>query len=125
MLYAERFGVIEAAQEKGLFAFGNMSDQIRLAPDTVVTSLVWNMTPTVEYVINQVEGGTYTAQDLKDFSMVAKGGASLAPIHTTESKLPADLLKKVRTRKPTDQERPVPRRHQRGSPRQAHPSSPE
>jgi basic membrane lipoprotein Med (substrate-binding protein (PBP1-ABC) superfamily) len=28
--------------------------------------------------------------------MVAKGGASLAPFHNTESKLPADLLKKVK-----------------------------
>jgi basic membrane protein A and related proteins len=95
VLYAERFGVIEAAKGKGLWAFGNMSDQNSLAPDLVITSPVWNMDPTVEYVINQVKGGTYTAMDLKDFSMVAKGGASLAPFHSTESKIPADLLKKV------------------------------
>src|SRR5215207_652148 len=81
VLFAERFGVIEAAQENELLAFGNMSDQNELAPETVVTGPVWNMTPTVEYVINQVAGGTYTSQDLKDFSMVAKGGASLAPIN--------------------------------------------
>jgi basic membrane lipoprotein Med (substrate-binding protein (PBP1-ABC) superfamily) len=96
VLYAERFGVIEAAQENGLFAFGNMSDQNSLAPDFVVSGPVWNMDPTVAYVINQVQSGAYTAQDLKDFSMVAKGGASLAPYHTTESKLPADLLQKVK-----------------------------
>ena len=58
-----------------------MSDQQALAPENVVTSVTWNMTPTVEYVIDQVLGGTYTAQDLKDFSMVAKGGAALAPIN--------------------------------------------
>ena len=96
VLYAERFGVIEAAKDKGLWAFGNMSDQNSLAPDLVITSPVWNMDPTVEYVINQVKGGTYTSMDLKDFSMVAKGGASLAPFHNTESKIPADLLKKVK-----------------------------
>lgn len=95
VLYAERFGVIEAAQEKGLWAFGNMSDQNSLAPDTVVSSPVWNMTPTVEYVLNQVKSKSYTALDLKDFSMAAKGGASLAPYHNTEGKLPADLVKKV------------------------------
>jgi basic membrane protein A and related proteins len=95
VLYAERFGVIEAAKEKNLFAFGNMSDQNALAPDLVVTSPVWNMEPTVNYVLNQVMGGTYTAQDLKDFSMVAKGGASLAPLHNTEPKIPPDLIKKV------------------------------
>lgn len=54
VLYAERFGVIEAAQEKSLFAIGNMSDQSSLAPDYVVTSVVWNMGPTVDYVLKQV-----------------------------------------------------------------------
>ncbi len=95
VLYAERFGVIDAAKDKNLFAFGNMSDQNSLAPDLVLTGPVWNMDPTVDYVINQVKSGAYTAQDLKDFSMVAKGGASLAPFHGLDSKIPADLLKKV------------------------------
>ncbi len=96
VLYAERFGVIEAAKDKGLFAIGNMSDQNELAPDLVVTGPVWNMSPTVEYVLKQVASGAYTAQDLKDFSMVAKGGASLAAFHAVESKIPADLLAKVK-----------------------------
>lgn len=98
VLFAERFGVIEAAAEHGLWAFGNMSDQNELAPEYVVSSAVWNMNPTVQYIINQVKNGTYTAQDLKDFSMVAKGGASLAPFHGTESKLPPDLVQLVRER---------------------------
>lgn len=81
LLFAERFGVIEAAAEKGLCAFGNMSDQRELAPDFVVSGPVWNMQPTVDYIVNQVKAGAYTAQDLKDFSMAAKGGASLAAIN--------------------------------------------
>jgi basic membrane lipoprotein Med (substrate-binding protein (PBP1-ABC) superfamily) len=95
VLFAERFGVIEAAASKKLFAFGNMSDQNSLAKDYVISGPVWNMEPTVEYVIKQVTAGTFTGQDLKDFSMVAKGGASLAPFHGLEAKIPADLLKKV------------------------------
>lgn len=95
VLYAERFGVIEAAAENGLLAFGNMSDQNSLAPDTVVTGPVWNMTPTVQYIIAQVAGGTYTAQDLKDFSMYAKGGASLADWHGWDAKLPAEVVQLV------------------------------
>ncbi len=96
VLFAERFGVIEAAAENGLFAFGNMSDQNSLAPDFVVSGPVWNLDPTVAYVINQIQSGAYTAQDLKDFSMVGKGGSSLAPFHGTESKLPADLVQMVK-----------------------------
>lgn len=98
VLFAERFGVIDAAVENGLFAFGNMSDQYELGPDHVVNSVVWNMTPTVDYVINQVKGGTFTSQDLKDFSMVAKGGAYLAPWHGMDAKLPADVLSLVQQR---------------------------
>ncbi len=89
VLYAERAGVIEAAVENDLFVIGNMSDQASLGPDHVLTSVTWNMTPTVEYVIDQVLAGAYTSQDLKDFSMMAKGGAALAPINT--ALVPEDL----------------------------------
>jgi basic membrane lipoprotein Med (substrate-binding protein (PBP1-ABC) superfamily) len=99
VLFAERFGVIEAAAENDLYAFGNMSNQKDLAPEHVVSGPVWNMDPTVEYVINQVAGGTYTAQDLKDFSMVAKGGASLAPINEeVKGGISADLLEQVQAK---------------------------
>ncbi len=99
VLFAERFGVIEAAAENGLYAFGNMSDQAELAPDYVVSGPVWYMEPTVDYIINQVAGGTYTAQDLKDFSMVAKGGATLAPINTdVVGGIPEDLIEQVKAK---------------------------
>ena len=96
VLYAERAGVIEAAVQEGLIAVGNMSDQSADGPDNVVTSVTWNMTPTVEYIVDQVAGGTYTSQDLKDFSMVGKGGAALAPIN--EALVPADLLETVQSK---------------------------
>jgi basic membrane lipoprotein Med (substrate-binding protein (PBP1-ABC) superfamily) len=98
MLFAERFGVIEAAEENDIFAFGNMSDQNELAPQTVITGPVWNMQPTVDYIINQVAGGTYTAQDLKDFSMMAKGGASLADFHAFDNILDEELVETIMTR---------------------------
>jgi basic membrane lipoprotein Med (substrate-binding protein (PBP1-ABC) superfamily) len=99
VLFAERFGVIEAAAENSFYAFGNMSDQKDLAPEFVVSGPVWNMDPTVDYIINQVAGGTYTAQDLKDFSMVAKGGATLAPINTSVTGgIPQELIDKVKAK---------------------------
>ena len=98
IIYGYPFGTIDAAAENQLYTFGMMEDQNKLAPDYVVTSAVWNMTPTVEYLIKQVAAGTYTAMDLKDFSMVAKGGASLAPLYGLESKIPADLIAKVKAK---------------------------
>jgi basic membrane lipoprotein Med (substrate-binding protein (PBP1-ABC) superfamily) len=98
LLFAERFGVIEAAQENELLAFGNMSDQNELAPETVVTGPVWNMEPTVNFVIDQVRAGSYTALDLKDFSMMGQGGAMLAPLHDFEETLDPELIEMVRAR---------------------------
>lgn len=96
-IYAERAGVIEAAVQKNILAFGNMSDQRALGPKNVVSSAVWNMTPTVQFVLKQVSAGTYTALDLKDFSMMGKGGASLAPINTkVKGGVPRKLVAKVK-----------------------------
>jgi basic membrane protein A and related proteins len=99
VLFAERFGVIEAAKEHDLYAFGNMSDQTELAPQHVVTGPVWNMKPTAKFVIDQVLAGSYTAQDLKDFSMMGKGGASLAPVNTeVKGGLPQKVVSLVKKR---------------------------
>lgn len=98
ILFAERFGVIDVAAENDLLAFGNMSDQNELAPETVITGPVWDMGPTVDFVIEQVAAGSYTGLDLKDFSMMAYGGASLAPLHDFEEMLDPELIELVRTR---------------------------
>jgi len=95
-IYAERAGVIEAAVQKNIYAFGNMSDQRSLGPKNVVSSAVWNMSPTVEYVLKQVRAHVYTAQDLKDFSMMGDGGARLAPINkAAKGGIPARVVAKV------------------------------
>ena len=98
-IFAERFGVIEAAKEKGIIAFSNMSDQHELAPDTVVTGPVWDLWPTIQQAIKQVKAGVYTAQDYGTFSFMAKGGASLAPLYGWEQKLPPEVLKDLEEKK--------------------------
>jgi basic membrane lipoprotein Med (substrate-binding protein (PBP1-ABC) superfamily) len=92
VMFAERYGVIDACKEKGVLAFGNILDQNSLAPDYVITGPVWNMYPTVEYVVKSVQNGSYQAQDLREWSMMAKGGAELAPFHGFENKLPKDVM---------------------------------
>jgi basic membrane protein A and related proteins len=99
LIYAERFGVIEAAAERKILAFSNMSDQASIAPDTVITGPVWNMYPTVQQAIKLVRAGVFTAQDYGDFSRMAKGGSSLAPYHAFEQKLSADVKDLVEKKK--------------------------
>jgi hypothetical protein len=68
-----------------------MSDQSGLGPDTVITGPVWDMWPTVSYMINLVKAGVFTAQDFGGFSFMSKGGSYLAPYHKFDAKLPADV----------------------------------
>jgi basic membrane protein A len=117
LIYAERFGVFEACKEKGVLAFGNMSDQSGLAPDVVITGPVWDMYPTIAYAIDMVQKGAWVSQDLGEWSMMAKGGASLAPFHGFQQKLPAAVIQEVQAleqkilggtfRVPVDEEPPI------------------
>ena len=99
VIYAERFGVVEAAVEKGVLAISNMSDQSSLGPDTVITGPVWDMWPTIKQAVSLVNAGVYTAQDFGGFSYMSKGGSYLAPYHKFETKLPAEVKEMVEKRK--------------------------
>lgn len=97
VLFAERAGVIEAAKEKNLPVIGMMVDQKADAPQHVMTSLVWNMRPTIDAIVKEYnETGTVKAQDLGKFSFMKEGGSSLAPINSDiPGGLPDDLKAKV------------------------------
>ena len=95
LIFAERFGVFEAAKEKGVLAFGNMSDQNAMAPNVVITGPVWDMFPTIKFAIEMVKKKAWVSMDLGEWSMMGKGGSRLAPYHSFEKTLPADVLKEV------------------------------
>jgi basic membrane lipoprotein Med (substrate-binding protein (PBP1-ABC) superfamily) len=98
VLYAERFGVSDAAKEKGKLAIGNVINTQPQYPDTVVASALWHMEPSVDRAIQAVKAGTYKAEDYGPYSMMKHKGSSLAPLGTFEKKVPADLAAKVKAR---------------------------
>jgi len=98
LIYAERDGAIEAASERGVLAFGNLVDQNSVAPDTVVTGPVWDLWPTVNHVLTAIKEGDFQAIDYREWSMMAKGGAYLAPYHGFDQKLPAEVKDMVSQR---------------------------
>ena len=89
----------DACFERGIPAIGNMSDQSELAPGTVVTSVVWDMWPTVKQVISLVQADVFSAQDFGQFSFMGKGGSYLAPYHAWEDKLPEEVKTMVAERR--------------------------
>jgi basic membrane protein A len=98
MLYAERFGVSDAAKEKGVLAIGNVIDTQAEYPETVVASAIWNFEPTLDKAIAEVQAGTFTAADYGMYSFMKEGGTVLAPLGTFEGKVPEAALELVKKR---------------------------
>ncbi len=95
LLYAERFGVSDAAKEKKVLAIGNVIDTQADYPDTVVASALWHFEPTLDKAIAEVKAGTFKADDYGVYSFMKNGGCSLAPLGTFDSKVPDDIKAKV------------------------------
>jgi basic membrane protein A len=95
LLYAERFGVSDAAKERGVLAVGNVIDTQADYPQTVVASALWHFEPTLDKAISEVKAGSFKAADYGIYSFMKAGGCSLAPLGTFEGKVPADVVAKV------------------------------
>ena len=98
VLYAERFGVSDAAKEKGKLAIGNVINTQDKYPETVVSSALWNMEPTIDRALKAVKDGKFTPEDYGHFSMMKFKGSELAPLGTFEKKVPADIVAKVKAK---------------------------
>ena len=92
LLYAERFGVSDAAKERGVLAIGNVIDTQPDYPETVVASALWHFEPTLAEAIAEVKAGTFKAADYGVYSFMKEGGCSLAPLGTFEGKVPEDAM---------------------------------
>lgn len=95
VMYAERFGVSDAAVERGVKAIGNVIDTSRDYPGTILASALWHMEATIDKAIANVAGGTFEAADYGQYSFMAYGGGSLA---MDEGLVSADTVAAVRAR---------------------------
>ena len=98
VLYAERFGVSDAAREKGKLAIGNVINTQDKYPDTVVASALWKMEPTIDRAIKLAKDGKFGPEEYGQYSMMKHKGSEMAPLGTFEKKVPADVVAKVRAK---------------------------
>jgi basic membrane protein A len=94
-------GVIGAAREKGVYAFGAVADQNKLAPNTVLTSFVLDLDKAYDQAFKQVQNGNFRAEISKPGLESQKGGPQdgivyLAPFHSFNSKVPADVKDRLK-----------------------------
>jgi basic membrane protein A len=98
VMYAERFGVSDAATERKVLAIGNVINTQDKYPDTVVASALWHMEPTIDAALKAVKAGSFKAEDYGKYSHMGAKGSELAPLGSFEKQVPADLLAKVKAR---------------------------
>lgn len=92
IMYAERFGVSDAAKERGVLAIGNVIDTQADYPETVVASALWHFEPTLDAAVAKVKAGEFKAENYGLYSYMKEGGCSLAPLGTFEGKVPQEAL---------------------------------
>jgi basic membrane lipoprotein Med (substrate-binding protein (PBP1-ABC) superfamily) len=95
LLYAERFGVSDAAQERGVLAIGNVIDTQAEYPDTVIVSALWHFEPTLDHAIQEVRAGTFRSDDYGIYSFMKQGGCSISALGTFEGKVPEEVMAMV------------------------------
>jgi basic membrane protein A and related proteins len=77
IMYAERFGVSDAAKERGIFAIGNVIDTSADYPGTILASALWHGAPMIDKAIADVKAGTFTASDYGIYAFMEHGGSSV------------------------------------------------
>ncbi len=89
-------GVIEAAKERGIYAFGAISDQNKLAPDTVLTSFVLDAEKAFDQIIKLIKTGNFSGQIFKPGLESEKGSSGegivyIAPFHNLDHNVPENI----------------------------------
>lgn len=102
MIYAERFGPVDAAASAdGVYAFGHFTDQASLNPDIVLASALALWDPALNVIIdawyaNVTEGTPYAAaaEERIVFDSMTNGGSDITELSAT---VPADVAELVAT----------------------------
>ena len=75
VMYAERFGVSDAAVERGNKAIGNVIDTAADYPGTIMASALWHMEATIDAAIASASSADgFKAADYSQYSFMKHGG---------------------------------------------------
>ena len=93
-------GVIEAAKERGIYAFGAVSDQHHIAPEAVLTSFVLDIDKAFDQIVKTVVENRFEGKIYKPGLEVSKGAPGegivyLAPFYNLEGRVPEDVKQRL------------------------------
>ena len=89
ILFGERIGTADGAQERGIKAIGSLIDYTPRYPGTVFANAIWNYGPTIEAIVADIKGGKPVGRDYTEFSFMKYGGNELIYV---ADEVPADSI---------------------------------
>ena len=78
ILFGERIGTADAAQERGIPAIGSLIDYTPRYPDTVFANALWFFRPLLEAALADAVAGEPTGKNYTPFSLMADGGNDIS-----------------------------------------------
>lgn len=91
-------GVVQAAKEKDKICLGNVSDQNALAPDNVLSGVVYKWESAINQIFDDIQNGTFTGREEADrFYLISaeNDGLLYAPIVDPKGVLTEDEKKTI------------------------------
>ncbi|MGR3492166.1 MAG: BMP family protein, partial [Shimia sp.] len=89
ILFGERIGTADAAQERGIPAIGSLIDYTPRYPDTVFANALWSFRPLVDAALADALAGEPVGKNYTPLSLMEDGGNDITYV---ESKVPADAI---------------------------------
>lgn len=86
-------GLIKAAEENGLFATGDSYDQNFLAPNTILSSTIYNVPALVLAAATHVKNGTFKGEIIE--LGTSDGCIDIAPYHELDTTIPEEVKAKI------------------------------
>ena len=96
VLFGERIGTADGAQERGVKAIGSLIDYSPRYPGTVFANAIWNYGPTIEAVVADIRAGNPVGRDYTEYSFMKHGGSELAYV---PEEVPADAIPAMEARR--------------------------
>lgn len=93
VLSAQSVGVIDAAVEKNVLVIGAVSDQNHMGPNSVLTSVLWNLAPVFVASAKTVVDGTWESKNW--IYGIAEDSISLADFHGLDVNVRPEVLAAV------------------------------
>lgn len=89
ILFGERIGTADAAEERGVKAIGSLIDYTPRYPGTVFANAIWNYGPTIEAIVADIQAGKPVGRDYTEYSFMSYGGNELIFV---PEEVPADAI---------------------------------